>query len=1086
MNPFSGFLSGTGRSALLTAAIVSSAFGQSATGLIEGRIQDSTSGKNLQGAIIRVVGQDGLRAESLRDGTFTLRNVPVGTYEVEVSYFGMAPRKVSTSVVATGTPARIDVDMGVAPDVVTMDTITVEADATGQARATNQQRVAQSMMNVTSEEQLGSMTDNNIATALQRLPGLSANADTFSEIPRFVNIRGFNADLNSVQLNGSRLPTSGSGRGATPGAGDTARAFALDDIPGNAVTSVEVIKAPTPDKDGDTVGGIVNLVTKSAFDRTGRSIEFQTGFDYIELREKIVPNFSVGFSDLFRDKTVGIRVDFSYAKGDEGFDNIDYDSRPSPARLPSNSYLNLPSGKLVQFHEDTEYNNYFIERDRYGLSSSLDFKLSDTTTLYFKPVVTKEDRVEDDRRFHKIMDNRHSRNLGRGEFFSSTGVPNAAAFSAFNAAQTLNADGSNLAAATFIYPNIGQAVRTGPAPTFDDFSKPDFQSPAQFRTLTSLSETAATTSTLPNGTGRGRAGYFQAVNERDIQFYSLDLGGKTTINEANLTYGYFNSTAKKDEDSESARFYRNGIQWQYERSDVTRPQYNPVSGFPDPYALPANQLSTTPDRFTQVNSNTSENTGGGSITAVQRETEETVNQGHLDFETPFPNSTGILGKLKTGLKYRTMERSFDQNQQFYNLNTTAAYNSFNFASYLKPNNNTVADFPMPYYPDAKRLVAAGRAGADGLTRHYGNASNSLQASSLNADYEASEDTLAGYLMGTFDLGSKLQLTTGFRVEHNWFEASVPVLDTANFPLLNRAPNFSTSENDYTVVLPGLHLRYEATRNLVFRGAYTETYGRPSFTELIGTAVLNEVDNTLTIGNPDLDPFTSKNYDISVEYFGNSTYVQLALFYKDVSNFVNETTRTIDGPTTFNGVNLADATTYNVTTFSNEDKATNRGVELASRYKFIHMPEPFNGLYLDGSLTYTDSYARYSDRPGEKLPTYGASEWLYNIGLGYDRGRYAAQLSYRYRSPYLEGLDSIDRQNRDSGSGPDARDDWWGETHYWNWESSYQVTKNFKVYLNVSNLFEFTNVGYQSPPENNYPEDSYWHQRRWSFGVKGTF
>jgi outer membrane receptor protein involved in Fe transport len=202
--------------------------------------------------------------------------------------------------------------------------------------------------------------------------------------------------------------------------------------------------------------------------------------------------------------------------------------------------------------------------------------------------------------------------------------------------------------------------------------------------------------------------------------------------------------------------------------------------------------------------------------------------------------------------------------------------------------------------------------------------------------------------------------------------------------------------------------------------------------------------------------------------------------------VNETTRTLDGPTTFNGITLADATTYTVTTFSNEDKATNQGVELASRYKFIHIPEPFDGLYLDGSLTYTDSYARYADRPGEKLPTYGASEWLYNIGLGYDKGRIAAQLSYRYRSPYLEGLDSIDRQNRDSGSGPDARDDWWGETKYWNWESSYKVTKNFKVYLNITNLFEFTNVGYQSPPENNYPEDSYWHQRRWSFGVKGTF
>jgi hypothetical protein len=121
------------------------------------------------------------------------------------------------------------------------------------------------MMNVTSEELFGEMTDNNIAEALQRIPGISANSDGGSEIPRYVNIRGFDGSLNSVQLNGSRLPTSGTGQGTVY---------------------------------GDTVGGIVNLITKSAFDRGGRSIEFSAGADYIALREKFVPNFTFGYSDL--------------------------------------------------------------------------------------------------------------------------------------------------------------------------------------------------------------------------------------------------------------------------------------------------------------------------------------------------------------------------------------------------------------------------------------------------------------------------------------------------------------------------------------------------------------------------------------------------------------------------------------------------------------------------------------------------------------------------------------------------------------------------------------------------------------------
>jgi hypothetical protein len=43
-----------------------------------------------------------------------------------------------------------------------------------------------------------------------------------------------------------------------------------------------------------------------------------------------------------------------------------------------------------------------------------------------------------------------------------------------------------------------------------------------------------------------------------------------------------------------------------------------------------------------------------------------------------------------------------------------------------------------------------------------------------------------------------------------------------------------------------------------------------------------------------------------------------------------------------------------------------------------------------------------------------------------------------------------------------------------------------VYCNVSNLSEYTNSSYQSPPENRYPEDSYWGKMRISFGVKGQF
>ena len=482
----------------LAVALIGTAAAQNLTGALNGRVSSSSTGQSLQGAIVRVVGTE-LRADTARDGSFDLRAVPAGRYEVEVSYFGLDTKRASVEIVA-GRSAALNFLLG--SDAVQLEAVKVEADVLGQARAINQQRVAESMKNVTSEELFGEMTDNNVAKALQRIPGISANSDGGTEVPRYVNIRGFDGSLNSVQLNGARLPTSGTGQGTVYG--DTARAFALDDLPANAITTIEVIKAPTPDLDGDTVGGIVNLVTKSAFDRGGRSIEFSAGADYVKLREKFVPNFTLGYSDVVQGGKLGVRIDLSYFKGDEGFDNIDYDSLPLVPQLGFNQYLNLPkSGTPVFAHEDTEYNNYFIERDRYGIASAFDYKYNDSVTLHFRPVYTFEDRTEDDIRYHKIMDNQHGR--------------------------TASAPPAGAAVGTVYTGTLGQAIVTAPGR-------------GAYRTYTSVSTGAGRTSLLPNGTGRGSVGYRQSLNQRDLTFYSLDFGGTHELSWGSLKWTLFNST----------------------------------------------------------------------------------------------------------------------------------------------------------------------------------------------------------------------------------------------------------------------------------------------------------------------------------------------------------------------------------------------------------------------------------------------------------------------------------------------------------------------------------------------------------------
>jgi TonB-dependent receptor len=1010
----------------LALVAVHAATAQTPTGSIEGRVFNSTNGQSLQGAIVRVVGST-LRSDTGRDGSFDLKGLPPGEYELETTYFGLAPVRAKVRVEA-GKSASLQLDMTGA-DAVELSEVKVEAAVLGQARAINQQRTASAMVNITSEELFGEMTDNNIAKALQRVPGISANSDGGTEIPRYVNIRGFDGSLNSVQLNGSRLPTSGTGQGTVYG--DTARAFALDDLPANAITNIEIVKSPTPDMDGDTVGGIVNLITKSAFDREGRSIEFSAGADYIALREKFVPNFTFGYSDLLAQGRLGFRIDVSYFKGDEGFDNIDYDSLPLVPKLPFNQYLNLPaSGVPVFAHEDTEYNTYLIERDRYGLSLSLDYKLSDSAMLYFRPLYNWEKRSEDDRRFHKIMDNQHGR--------------------------AASAPPVGAAVGTVYTGSLGQAIVTEPGR-------------GAYRTLESASYTVGRTTLLPNGNGRGQAGYRQSLNERNLELYSFDFGGDHQLTWGQLEWNVFQSTSTKDEDMRSVRFDRNGFRWEYERSDILRPDYRVSNGL-NPYGVP---VRGQVDYFA--------NPSSSNVTQSDRLTEEEVMQAKLDLSIPFTAGSGIDGTFKTGAKLRFMERSSDRDQFYWSL---ASSSTFDFASYVKESDYTVAGFDMPYYPDARRIIGEAQAGNPA---YRADTSVSRRLNSVNNDYEASEDSIEGYVMGTLNVGPKLRVITGLRAEHTTFEAVTPVYDPLTVPLVRRAPATRKDENDYTVVLPGFHLRYEARNNLVARAAYTHTYGRPAFRESIAVTSFDDVNNTIATGNPELQPYDSENFDLSFEFFGKrASYLQVAFFHKKVENFVLELGETINGSDGYRGLPLTAGETYTLSTFSNQHDATNRGVEIAGRYRFVDAPAPFNGFYLDGSVTFTDSNGKYADRPGEKLPSYGASEWLYYAGIGYQKDRLAILLSYRFRDDYLEGLESIDQQNRELGFPPDSGDDWWGPEKYWNLETSYRFTRSLRVYCNFSNLAEYTNASYQSPVANRYPEDSYWHKMRISFGVRGSF
>ena len=264
--------------------------------------------------------------------------------------------------------------------------------------------------------------------------------------------------------------------------------------------------------------------------------------------------------------------------------------------------------------------------------------------------------------------------------------------------------------------------------------------------------------------------------------------------------------------------------------------------------------------------------------------------------------------------------------------------------------------------------------------------------SLEEDYLAREDIFATYAMGTWDIGA-LRVIGGVRVENTRFTATGNRVDVDGSAFTVTPVE---ADRSYSTVLPGLHLRYDAADDWVFRASANKTVSRPSFGDLSPRVGLNRGDEEVRIGNPALDPYESRNIDLSVEkYIGSTGIVSLGVFHKSIDGYIVETTRLNDPA--FDG--------FDVTTAINGDKATVRGAEFNWQQQLAFLPPGLDGLLVGASGTWldTDFNPGLDDRAGEDFMLPRASRHVYSAHLGYEKQGLSTRLAAVYRSEYLDAL-----------------------------------------------------------------------------------
>lgn len=191
----------------------------------------------------------------------------------------------------------------------------------------NSQRIkrdADSIVDAVTAEDLGKFTDQNVAEALARVPGVQIQRANGGEGTQ-ISVRGLGPELNRYLINGRTAFT-----------GDT-RAFDFSTLPAELVASATVIKTPTADIDEGGLGAVVEVKTRRPLDLDGTNVAMTLQDQFNALGDDHGPRVSVLAGDTFADDTLGLLISGAY---NENVARQDYIQGYGWSRVTANMFSN--------------------------------------------------------------------------------------------------------------------------------------------------------------------------------------------------------------------------------------------------------------------------------------------------------------------------------------------------------------------------------------------------------------------------------------------------------------------------------------------------------------------------------------------------------------------------------------------------------------------------------------------------------------------------------------------------------------------------------------------------------------------------
>ena len=889
------------------------------TGTISGVVA-TANGDTLRDATITI--DDGGKhyaASTADDGSYTVHDVPVGTARVTVSFVGYVSTTQEAAILPHGT-ARIDFSLqqsGRHGQAAVTGDIVVNGEREGEASSIMAQRREMQIADVMSTDTYGDIAGGNPAEFLKYMPGVDVDGTNGTAITAY--LRGLPADYTRTQLNGMDLISANANTGAA-----SARVFSYESLSLAAIDSVTIYKTTGADQDADAPAGIIDLRTKHAYDRKKPLLTFSIdGFTHENMLDgntrtgpqshgwggqRFLPEGSLFFADSFFNHRLGVMFSL-------GIHNQYYEREQ--ITMSRNYKPTTKSPDPLAYSSLAAYLEARQTTRRSG-SVQLDFKANDHLSFSLLSVLFRSD----------VHANDNTITLTTGARTNGVSGDPLQDFTTLNPATTKTIESET---SDPYKVNNGNII----APRFD----------------------------YDNGNWH-LDGYF-AYSDANSYYDSPHAGQVGSFIPTVTSTGNFSMTRG----SESLMY----TDWAV--AQTSGPDWSSPGSY---------NLSATPEIRT-TNGSTAfifEKSGG-----LNARYNAHLGKVPVTFQVGFKIADTI---------YRYADTSGDNLYTYTgplaNAQLLAAVtNPPNVAQWKKTGVSITSLSGSSYIPtiDLSKLYQMYVNDPDQWTHTLSAANYAASTYSNNTRFE--ENIKSVYAMATADLTPKLKLRAGLRAEwtNNTSFSYVPLpadqvsgatVDgttcavTKSTGIATTIPcvdyQFSNGiqriKGNYFNLFPSASLKWTIGRSVDIDAGYSRTILRPELDATSGTATIDDVDETITIPNPGLQPALSDNFSVRASrYFRSVGLASVGFYYNRIKGLAVENeglTADQVGSAAAPFASNPEYANYTYSTYQKLGTVTIKGIEVSLQHSFSWLPPPFDGLSIRGGFMHNE--------PNQLIPRIG--------------------------------------------------------------------------------------------------------------------